>query len=148
MIFLFLEMRYLHKYSQNNNSLFFLLNRLIYLFPQPLFLSVILNSSSTFYIIPSPLSLLIPPTCPTRPTIAFVLIANILNSPSPLIHYTFTVSLAQPAFLAFSLSRGVKPFFVFLIGIKDKMVTSSSVSSSGSSSSSSSWVLFQVTSLT
>ena len=37
MIFLFLEMRYLHKYSQNNNPLFFLLNRLIYSFPQPLF---------------------------------------------------------------------------------------------------------------
>ena len=71
MIFLFLEMRYLHKYSQNNNSLFFLLNRSIYLFPQPLFLSVILNSSSTFYIIPSPLILPIPPTSrilPTRPT--------------------------------------------------------------------------------
>ena len=63
-------------------------------------------------------------------------------------HYIFSVSLAHPAFLAFSLSRGVKPFFVFLIGIKDKMVTSSSVSSSGSSSSSSSLVLFQVTSLT
>ena len=77
-----------------------------------------------------------------------MLIASILNSLSPLIHYTFSVSLAQPAFLAFSLSRGVKPFFVFLIGIKDKMVTSSSVSSSGSSSSSSSLVLFQVTSLT
>ncbi len=82
------------------------------------------------------------------PHTCIVLIASILNSPSPLIHYTFSVSLAQPAFLAFSLSRGVKPFFVFLIGIKDKMVTSSSVSSSGSSSSSSSWVLFQVTSLT
>ena len=78
------------------------------------------------------------------PHTCIVLIASILNSPSPLIHYTFSVSLAQPAFLAFSLSRGVKPFFVFLIGIKDKMVTSSS----GSSSSSSSWVLFQVTSLT
>ena len=82
------------------------------------------------------------------PHTCIVLIVSILNSPSPLIHYTFRVSLAQPAFLAFSLSRGVKPFFVFLIGIKDKMVTSSSVSSSGSSSSSSSWVLFQVTSLT
>ena len=44
--------------------------------------------------------------------------------------YTFSVSLAQPAFLAFSLSRGVKPFFVFLIGLlysyfKHKVTTAS-----------------------